>query len=172
MANRTPPRAPEAIDDMDPATWPAEALAALQAVLDASRAAAGQALRDSFDHAGRQMTAAELVAFWNGTPLKAMATVGRSGAPHVAPVHAVFVAGRLRSTIYANAVRRRDLRSNPHVAFTTWGAHGAAVILSGRALEIAGSARDTRPGASGRARRTVALDIEITRIHAMKARTE
>ncbi len=164
------PVAPGPIDDKDPATWPADTLAALQAVIDASRAAAGPAVRDSFDRAERQMTAAELVAFWNGTALKAMATVGADGAPHIAPVHAEFVAGRLRSTIYENAVRRRDLRTNPHVALTTWGPHGAAAIVYGRAREIAGSLRDTRPGASGRTRRTVALEIEVTRIYAMKSR--
>lgn len=158
------------IDDTDPATWPADALAALQAVIDASRDAAGPAVRDSFNRAERQMTAAELVVFWNGTALKAMATVGADGAPHIAPVHAEFVAGRLRSTIYENAVRRRDLRTNPRVALTTWGPRGAAAIVYGRAREIAGSLRETRPGASGHARRTVALEIEVTRIHAMKSR--
>jgi pyridoxamine 5'-phosphate oxidase-like protein len=164
------PVAPGPGDDTDPATWPADALAALQAVIDASRATAGAAVRDSFDRAERQMTAAELVAFWNGAPLKAMATVGHNGAPHIAPVHAVFVAGRLRSTIYENALRRGDLRTNPHVALTTWGPHGAAAIVYGRAREIAGSVRETRPGASGRARRTVALEIDVTRIYAMKSR--
>src|SRR5260221_13374513 len=99
------PVSPGSIDDKDPAKWPADALAALQAVIDASRAAAGRAVRDSFDRAERQMTATELVAFWNGAPLKAMATAGQNGAPHIAPVHAEFVAGRLRSTIYENAVR-------------------------------------------------------------------
>lgn len=166
------PVAPGTIDDKDPATWPASTLAALQAVIDASRAAAGPAVRDSFDRAERQMTAAELVGFWNGAPLKAMATVGQNGAPHIAPVHAEFVAGRLRSTIYEHALRRRDLRTNPHVALTTWGPHGAAAIVYGRAREIAGSLRETRPGASGRARRTVALEIEVTRIYAMKPRAE
>ena len=164
------PVVPGPIDDTDPAAWPADALAALQAIVDASRTAAGPAVRDSFDRAERQMTAAELVAFWNGAPLKAMATVGHNSAPHIAPVHAEFVAGRLRSTIYENALRRRDLQTNPQVALTTWGPHGAAAIVYGRAREIAGSLRETRPGASGRPRRTVALEIEITRIYAMQSR--
>ena len=116
------------------------------------------------------MTAAELVAFWNGTGLKAMATVGPDGAPHIAPVHAQFVDGRLRTTIYDNALRRRDLRRNPRVALTTWGPGGAVAIVYGRGREVAGSERDTRPGASGRPRRTVALDIEITRVYAMRPR--
>ncbi len=142
----------------------------LQRILDRSRARAGQAVRDTFERPERRMTALEFVTFWNGSRLKAMATVGKNGAPHIAPVHAEFVNGRLRSTLYENALRRRDLRANPRVALTTWGAHGAAAIVYGRARELPNSLRDTRPGATGAARRTVALDIEITRIYAMKGR--
>jgi len=154
----------------DPATWPRAALDALQAVLDRSRATAGPAVRDTFDHADRRLDAAAFVAFWNGSRLKAMATSGPDGAPHVAPVHAEFVDGRLHSTIYETAVRRRDLRTNPRVALTTWGPNGAAAIVLGIAHEVPGSLRDTRPGAGGRARRVVALEIEVTRIYAMRGR--
>jgi hypothetical protein len=157
-------------DERDPTQWPPQALTAIQQILDRSRIRAGQAVRDTFTHPERQMTAIELVTFWNGTRMKAMATVGSTGAPHIAPVHAEFVNGRLRSTIYENAVRRRDLHDNPAVALTTWGPHGATAIIYGRAREISGSGRDTRPGATGTARRTVALDIEVTRIYAMKGR--
>ena len=157
-------------DERDPASWPPAALDAIQRALDRSRARAGQAVRDTFDRAERRMTALEFVQFWNGTRMKAMATTGRDGTPHLAPVHAEFVNGRLRSTIYENAVRRRDLRDNPRVALTTWGPHGAAAIVHGRARELPDSLRPTRPGATGAARRTVALDIEVTRIYAMKSR--
>lgn len=157
-------------DERDPANWPAEALAAIQRVIDRSRTRAGQAVRDTFARPERQMTALEFVAFWNSTRMKAMATAGTDSVPHLAPVHAEFVNGRLRSTIYENAQRRRDLASNPHVALTTWGPHGAAAIVYGRAREVPDSWRDTRPGATGTARRTVALDIAVTRIYAMKAR--
>jgi hypothetical protein len=159
-----------AVDDRDPATWPSAALAALQAVIDRSRASAGPAVLDTFDRDGRRLGAAEFVAFWNASRMKAMATTGPDGAPHIAPVHAEFVGGRLRTTIYENAVRRRDLQSNPRVALTTWGPHGAAAIVYGMARELPDSGRETRPGASGRARRTVALEIEVTRIYAMKGR--
>jgi hypothetical protein len=158
-------------DERDPARWPPGALAALQRVIDESLGDAGTAVRDTFDHADRRLTAVELVAFWNGSRMKAMATAGRRG-PHIAPVHAEFVAGRLRSTIYEEAVRRRDIEQNPTVALTTWGPNGAAAIVYGRAREVPSSLRDTRPGATGRPRRTVALDIEVTRIYAMKARPE
>lgn len=157
-------------DERDPATWPPEALARVQRVLDRSRERAGQAVRDTFSRTERQMSALEFIEFWNGSRLKAMATVGPSGTPHIAPVHAEFVNGRLRSTIYENALRRRDLCDNPHAALTTWGADGAAAIVYGRAREVPGSLRETRPGATGSARRTVALDIEVTRIYAMRPR--
>lgn len=164
------PVAAAAADSKDPSTWAPEALLRLQAVLDRSRARAGRAVRDTFDHPERRMSAAEFVAFWNATRMKAMATCGADGTPHLAPVHAVFVDGRLRSTIYEHAVRRRDLRANPRVALTTWGDNGAAAIVHGIAREIPESLRETRPGAGGAPRRTVALDIEVTRVHAMKAR--
>ncbi len=159
-------------EERDPSNWAPEALARIQRVLDDSRAAAGHAVRDTFDHNERRMTAAEFVTFWNGTRMKAMATVGTSGTPHIAPVHAEFVNGRLRSTIYENAVRRRDLRENPAVALTTWGPSGATAIVYGHARELPNSLRDTRPGATGSQRRTVALDIEVRRIYAMKPRNE
>jgi hypothetical protein len=161
---------PVSPDERDPANWSAEALARIQRVIERSRKTAGHAVRDTFARPEREMTAAEFVAFWNGTRMKAMATVGNTRAPHIAPVHAEFINGRLRSTIFETAVRRRDLRDNPEVALTTWGPNGAAAIVYGRAHEVADSLRDTRTGASGGPRRTVALDIEVTRIYAMKGR--
>ena len=67
-------------------------------------------------------------------------------------------------------MRRRDLQTNPEVAFTAWGPNGAAAIVYGRALEIPNSLRETRTGATGGPRRTVSLDITVTRIYAMKGR--
>ena len=156
-------------DERDPGTWPPEALEHIQAILDRSRAAAGTAVRDTFEHAERRLTALEFVRFWNGARMKAMATAGKYG-PHIAPVHAEFVNGRLRSTIYEDAVRRRDIRDHPEVALTTWGPNGATAIVYGRAHEVPSSLRETRPGATGRPRRTVTLDIEVTRIYAMGQR--
>lgn len=169
---RQPVVAGAPLDARDPTTWPPEALARIQGVLDRSRARAGHAVRETFQHPERQMTALEFVTFWNESRLKAMATVGQTGTPHVAPVHAEFTDGQLRSTIYESAVRRRDLRDHPTVALTTWGPHGAAAIVYGRAREVPDSLRETRPGATGAPRRTVALVIDVTRIYAMKGREE
>ena len=166
---KKPVRAGATPEERDPAHWPPEALPAIQRVLDDSRRSAGAAVQDTFDHEGRRLDAAELVAFWNGSRLKAMATAGRKG-PHIAPVHAEFVGGKLRSTIFENAVRRSDLRRNPEVALTTWGPNGAAAIVYGRAREVPGTSRETRTGATGRMRRTVTLEIEVTRIYAMGPR--
>lgn len=144
-----------------------EELTALQALLDHSVRAASPALADSVGSADRQMSAAELVAFWNGTGLVAMATVGDRGAPHIAPVHAELHGATLRLVVYEDAVRRRDLARNARVACTTW-REGAAVILYGRAREVPDSLRDARPGRSGRARRVVAVEVDLTRVHAIR----
>jgi hypothetical protein len=156
--------------ERDPRTWSSHLLEPIQGALDQGMKRAGVAVRDTFARSDRRLTALEFVTFWNACRMKAMATVGNDGSPHIAPVHAEFVAGRLRSTIYENAVRRRDLRANPRVALTTWGVNGAAAIVYGRARELPDSSRETRPGATGAVRRTVALDIEITRIYAMGPR--
>jgi hypothetical protein len=145
----------------------ADALAALQALLDRSARAASPALADSVGYAARQMTAAELFEFWRGTGLVAMATVGAGGQPHIAPVHAELRGPTLALVVYEDAVRRRDLARDPRVAFTTW-RDGAAVILYGRAREVPDSLRDARPGRSGRPRRVVALEVALSRVHAMR----
>jgi hypothetical protein len=143
-------------------------LLALQALIDSSTRTASPALADSVAYPARQMRAAELVEFWQGTALVAMATVGASGAPHIAPVHAELRGPTLHLVVYEDAIRRRDLAHNPRVAFTTW-RDGAVVMLYGRAREIPNSVRDARPGRSGRPRRVVAMEVALTRVHAMRA---
>jgi len=86
----------------------------------------------------------------------------------VAPVHAELVGTTLRVAVYEDAVRRRDMARNPRVAFTTW-RDGAAVIAYGRAREIPGSIREARPGRSGAPRRIVTVEVELTRVYAMRA---
>lgn len=158
------------VEERNPDLWPVEVFERLQRILDRSRERAGKALRESFDRPQRRMDAREFVRFWNSCPLKAMATAGPSRRPHIAPVHAEFVQGQLRSTIYVDAVRRSDLEQNPYVALTTWNQDGAVAIVYGRAHILPDSERQTRPGASGEPRTTVALEIEVDRIYAMKGR--
>ncbi|MBI3783133.1 MAG: pyridoxamine 5'-phosphate oxidase family protein [Deltaproteobacteria bacterium] len=159
-------------DERDPSTWPDEAFAAIQRCLDDSLARAGQAIRDTFDQSTRRPSARQFVELWRSCRLKAMATTGAGGTPHIAPVHAEFVNGHLRSTIYDNAVRLLDIQRNPEVAFTTWGVNGATAIVYGRARILPDTLKDTRPGATGRTRKTLTLEIDLKRIYAMNGREQ
>jgi hypothetical protein len=141
-------------------------LATLQALLDRSTATASPAVADSVGFAERQMTAAELVEFWRGTGLVAMTTVGPEGQPHTAPVHARLEGATLRLVIYDNTVRRRDLQTNPRLAFTTW-RDGAAVIMYGRGREVPDSLREARTARSGAPRHVVEIEVTLTRVYAM-----
>ena len=145
-----------------------DAHAALQALIDRSTGSATPAVADSIAFPERQMTAAELTAFWASARLMAMATVGPAGQPHLAPVHSELDGTTLRLVVYENTIRRADLRKNPRVAFTTW-KDGAAAILYGRAREVPGSLRDARAGRSGTARRVVTIEVALTRVYAMRA---
>jgi predicted pyridoxine 5'-phosphate oxidase superfamily flavin-nucleotide-binding protein len=143
-------------------------LAPLQEIISRSTASASAAVSDSVAYPERQMTAREFADFWAGVRLVAMATVGPNGQPHMAPVHAKLDGTKLRLVIYDNTIRRADLARNPRVAFSTWNAEGAAAIVYGRAREIAGSLRPSRPGRSGRPRQVVEIEVELTRIYAMR----
>lgn len=142
---------------------------ALQAIIDRSARTATPSVADSVAYPARQMSAEQFVEFWSRVRLVAMATVGDKGQPHLAPVHAQIAGAKLKLVIYDNTVRRGDLVRNPRVAFTTWDSDGAAVIVYGRAREVAGSMRDARPGQSGRPRRVIGIEVALTRIYAMRA---
>jgi hypothetical protein len=144
-------------------------LEGLQAIIDRSTKSATPSVADSVAYPARQMTAADFVAFWSSVRLVAMATVGEKGQPHLAPVHAQIAGTMLRLVIYDNTVRRADLARNPRVGFTTWNDAGAAVIVYGRAREVAGSIRDARSGQSGKPRRVIGIEVAISRIYAMRA---
>ncbi|HVB78557.1 MAG TPA: pyridoxamine 5'-phosphate oxidase family protein [Candidatus Binataceae bacterium] len=143
-------------------------LQSLQKLMDRSAASAGPAAADSLAYPARQMSAAEFVEFWQSVRLVAMATTGENGSPHVAPVHARLDGLRLRLVIYDNTLRRRDIAANPRVAFTTWRADGAAAIVYGVAREVAGSLRPARAAQSGKARQVIELEVELTRVYAMR----
>lgn len=149
-----------------------EALDGLSALIAASGPKAGPALADSVGWEPRRMDAAELFEFWRGIRMVGMCTVGPAGQPHVAAVHAELRGPALRVLVYEDALRRRDLASNPRVAFLAWNEAGAVAMLYGRAREIDGSLRDARPSQAGRARRVVEFDVTLTRVHAMSAKRE
>jgi hypothetical protein len=114
------------------------------------------------------MTAAELMDFMRRTRMVAMATVGPTGQPHLAPVHVELAGTVLRVVVYENTVRRADLATNPRVGFTTWN-EGAVAILYGRAREVPDSLREARAGRSGATRRVVTVEVRLTRAYAMRA---
>lgn len=143
-------------------------LAALDALIARSTRTATASVADSVAFPGRQMTAAELLAFWKEARMVAMATVGPAGQPHIAPVHTELDGTTLRVAVYENAVRRADLARNPRVAFTTW-KDGAAAILYGKAREVPDSLREARAGRSGAPRRIVTVEVRLTRVYAMRA---
>ena len=149
---------------------PSNDIAALQALLDRSVRTAKPSVADSVAYGPRQMTAAELLDFWRSVRLVAMTTVGAKSQPHVGPVHATLAGTTIRLVVYEDAVRLRDLRTNPRVAFTTWGADGATAIAYGRARELPDSARDARPGQSGKPRRVVTVEVALTRLYALSPR--
>ena len=140
----------------------------LQAILDRSLDTASAAVRETFGHPDRQMTAAEFVDFWQSVPLVAVATVGGKGQPHIAPVHTRLEGARLVTPVFENATRRKDLRDNPRIALTAWRADRSVAIVYGRAQERPESRREARPGRGGTQRHVVVLEIEITRIYALK----
>jgi hypothetical protein len=140
----------------------------LQALLDRSTRSASPAVADSVAYPDRQMTATELVEFWKSARIMAMTTVGPNGQPHTAPVHSTLEGTTLTLVVYDNTVRRADLRTNPRVSFTTW-KDGAVAIVYGKAREVPGSLRETRPGRSGAPRNVVTIEVALTRAYAMRA---
>jgi hypothetical protein len=140
----------------------------LQALLDRSTRSASPAVADSVAYPDRQMTAAELVEFWKSARIMAMTTVGPQGQPHTAPVHSTLDGTTLTLVVYDNTVRREDIKTNPRVSFTTW-KDGAVAIVYGKAREVPGSLRETRPGRSGAPRNVVTIEVALTRAYAMRA---
>jgi hypothetical protein len=140
----------------------------LQDLIDRSVRTATPSVGDSVAYPERQMSATEFVEFWQSVRLVAMATVGESGQPHLAPIHATLDGVTLRLVIYDNTVRRADIARNPRVSFTTWRTDGAAAIVYGRAREIEGSMRPARPGRSGKPRQVVEIEVKLTRVYAMR----
>ncbi len=138
----------------------------LDGLLEASRAAAGADLKSLIDQPERHMDADAFRAFVADVRLWAMATTGKSGNPHIAPVHlGLSEDDELQMTIHTESVRMADIRRDPRVAFTAWADGGRMVILYGAASVIPGSAGVS--GAGGRDKPIVRLKIEPTRIYAM-----
>ena len=112
-----------------------EDIARLQALLDASHAAAGAHLRSIFADE-RRVAAADLPARLTGVQVTHLATVTARGQPRVAPVDGLFFRAALYVGTAPGAMRARHLRVRPQVSASI--AHGEefALVLHGRAVEL------------------------------------
>ena len=110
-------------------------IARLQALLDASHAAAGAHLRSIFADE-RRVAAADLPARLTGVQVTHLATVTARGQPRVAPVDGLFFRAALYVGTAPGAMRARHLRVRPQVSASI--AHGEefALVLHGRAVEL------------------------------------
>ena len=140
----------------------------LEELLAKSANSAGPAIAATFNQPGRELTPDEFRAFWRGTRMYAVATGGKNGAPHIAPVHVLLEAGDVfRMSIFEDSARLADLRRDPRIAVTTWADDGTIAILYGRCSEVPGSRRELNRGGQGEGRAVIAIEIEPTRLHVM-----
>ena len=140
----------------------------IEELLANSAATAGPAIAATFNQPGRQLTADEFRAFWRGTRMWAVATAGKNGAPHIAPVHVLLEDGDVfRMSIFEDSARLADLRRDPRIAVTSWGDDGTIAILYGRCTEVPDSRRELTRGGNADGRAVIAMEIEPTRLHVM-----
>lgn len=86
------------------------------------------------------MSQAEIDAFLNGVHLARVATVRPDGRPHVAPIWYLWEDGCFYFEASRNAVKAKNLRTNPYIAITVDVTGGGLrlryVILEGQAALI------------------------------------
>jgi hypothetical protein len=110
-------------------------LAALQALLDASYAAAGPHLRSIHTPVARR-DASAFVAVYDGMQVLVVATVTADGRPVTGPVDSFLYRGQLPFGTAATAVRARHLRRRPNVSATHVRGEGVVVTAHGRVREL------------------------------------
>jgi nitroimidazol reductase NimA-like FMN-containing flavoprotein (pyridoxamine 5'-phosphate oxidase superfamily) len=110
-----------------------------------------------WEQARERLAAARL--FW-------VATVrAGGGAPHVRPVFAVLVDGRLYSTTNGARAKARNLAADPHVAFTTT-TEEIDFIVEGTAAPVTGEAELERVAEAYRAKYGWPLTVREGELHA------
>lgn len=132
----------------------ADDLQALQALIDASYAAAGPHLL-AIHEPERRLSAEQLSQRLTGMRLLALATVTRDCRPIVGPVDGIFFRGAFYFGSAANSVRFRHIRTRPQVSATHLPGEELAVTVHGRAVPI-----DITAAEHATFRRTV-LDVYI-----------
>jgi nitroimidazol reductase NimA-like FMN-containing flavoprotein (pyridoxamine 5'-phosphate oxidase superfamily) len=110
-------------------------LATLQALIDASYAAAGPHLLAIHD-AERRLTAPQLCERLTGMCLLTLATVTADCRPIAGPVDGVFFRGAFHFGSADNSLRFRHIRSRPQVSATYLPGEELAVTVHGRAIPI------------------------------------
>jgi general stress protein 26 len=106
-------------------------MAALQALLDDSMAAAGPHLRDIADE--HRLSAIDLTERLQGMRLLVLATVTADGRPLCGPVDGYFLHGTFWFSTGRQAVRLRHLRSRPGCSATHLPGEELAVTVHGTA---------------------------------------
>jgi hypothetical protein len=110
-------------------------LAALQALLDASRGAAGAHLREVFAD-DLAVSAAELAERLDGVFLLAVATTSAAGDPISAPVDGILHRGEIHFGTSRDAVRARHLAARPAVTATHIDGERFALVVHGTARPV------------------------------------
>jgi len=131
----------------------AEDLAALQALLDRSYAAAGPHLL-RIHTPERRLTAEQVSERLTGMCLLALATVSASGRPVVGPVDGIFLRGAFHFGSSPDSVRFRHIAARPWVS---------ATHLPGEELAVTAHGRAERVDVSAGALRRALLDIYTPR---------
>jgi nitroimidazol reductase NimA-like FMN-containing flavoprotein (pyridoxamine 5'-phosphate oxidase superfamily) len=134
----------------------AEDLAALQALLDRSYAAAGPHLQRIHTRE-RRLDAAQVVERLTGMCLLALATVTRDGRPIAGPVDGIFHRGAFHFGSSPDSVRFRHIRERPDVSATHLPGEHLAVTVHGRAVPV-----DVSPGGDSALRQAL-LDVYTPR---------
>jgi nitroimidazol reductase NimA-like FMN-containing flavoprotein (pyridoxamine 5'-phosphate oxidase superfamily) len=112
-----------------------EDIHALQALLDASHAAAGPHLRAIWNEE-RRIPAAELPEILTGVQTITLATVTAAGEPRIVPVDGLFFAGRFYAGATRDSVRLRHLRARPQVSVALVRGEELAVVVHGHAALV------------------------------------
>jgi uncharacterized pyridoxamine 5'-phosphate oxidase family protein len=116
-------------------------LAALQALIDRSYAAAGSHLL-SIHTPERRLDAEQVVEQLTGMRLLALATVTADGRPIVGPVDGIFYRGAFHFGSAPDSARFRHIRARPHVSATHLPGEELAITVHGRAVPIDIGAED------------------------------
>lgn len=132
----------------------AEDLTALQALIDASYAAAGPHLL-SIHEPERRLSAAQVSERLTGMCLLSLATVTRDCRPIVGPVDGIFFRGAFHFGSGDDSLRFRHIRARPQVSAVYLPGEELAVTVHGRAVPIDISAPEQR------AFRQTLLDVYI-----------